>query len=231
MDAPVRKFAWSWSRLRNWRTCPKRHYHLDLAKDIVEEESVHIKWGHEFHEAVANHITDGTELPFKTKSERWVTMLRERVDANCDVKTEQQLAMDADFQPTEWFGADTWFRGVVDVLALDGDERYAVALDWKTGGTIRPDEEQLALNAQLIFAHTSIDTVHTAYQWTQFDEYTLKTYTRNDMVPLWVKLLPEVKKMESDAAVMHYPPKPSGLCKNHCPVRQCQYHGKGGRMR
>jgi len=223
----MRKFAWSWSRLKNWRTCPKRHYHCDLAKDVQEEESGALKWGHDFHEAMAKRIADGTPLPAKTMSDRWPGFLRKRLEAGVDVKVELQLAMDEQFQPTPWFDQRTWFRGVVDVLAQD--DKYAVAMDWKTGGKIQPDMEQLALNAQLIFVHTDVKEVHTAYQWSQFDDVTLKSYKPEDMVPLWAALMPEVKQMEKAMADMHYPPKPSGLCKNYCPVKQCQYHGKGTR--
>jgi hypothetical protein len=58
---------------------------------------------------------------------------------------------------------------------------------------------------------------------------TLNTYKRNDMVGLWSALLPEVKVMEDAALNMNYPPKPSGLCVRYCPVKQCQFHGKGSR--
>ena len=222
----TKPFSFSWSRLKNFRTCPKRHYHCDLAKDVKEEESTALKWGHEFHEAMAKRISIGQQLP-KTMSDRWPGLLRQRLEEGVDVKVELQLAMDEKFQPTPWFDQRTWFRGVVDVLAIDGMGRYAVALDWKTGGKIQPDMEQLALNAQLIFVHENIDTVHTAYQWSQFNDVTLNTYKPEDMVPLWGRLLPEVKKMEQASIDMNYPPKPSGLCIRHCPVTQCPHWGKG----
>lgn len=222
----AKSFAWSWSRLKNYRTCPKRHYHVDLAKDVKEEESEQLKWGNQLHDAMAKKIGGGIALP-KSMPAKVADQARQLVEAGANIKVELKLAMDKEFQPTPWFGATTWFRGIVDVLGLN--QEYAVAIDWKTGGKIEPDMEQLALNAQLIFAFEDVKTVHTAYYWTQHGEETVRSYTRDDMRPLWTKLLPEVAKMEQAAIDMNYPPTPSGLCKRYCPVRQCQYWGKGSR--
>jgi hypothetical protein len=159
----MKKFAWSWSRLKNFRTCPKRHYHIDLAKDVKEELSEALKWGNMFHDAMAKRIGEGEPLPKQFAAyERWPGIIRDLKEAGTDVKVEQRLAMDESFQPTGWFDQRTWFRGVVDVLAIAADKTKAVAIDWKTGGKIQPEFEQLALNAQLIFAHYELSTVHTA---------------------------------------------------------------------
>ena len=33
-----KSFAWSYSKLKNFETCPKRSWHLDVARDIKEPE-------------------------------------------------------------------------------------------------------------------------------------------------------------------------------------------------
>ena len=38
-------FAWSYSRLKNFEVCPKRHFHVDIAKDFREEEGESLVWG------------------------------------------------------------------------------------------------------------------------------------------------------------------------------------------
>jgi hypothetical protein len=229
MDAQVRKFSWSWSKLKNYRTCPKRHYEIDLSKRVKEAESDALKWGWTFHDAMAKHIEKGTPLPTTlARYEKWPALMRQHKLNGGDVKVELKLAMDEEFRPTEWFDNHTWFRGIVDVQYLAAPA--AAAIDWKTGGKIEPEFEQLGLTSQLIFAHhKDIELVHTAYQWTAHDTETIKSYRREDMVPLWNKLLPEVKVMEEAARTLTYPPKPSGLCVRYCPVTSCPYHGKGTR--
>lgn len=231
MMSQSKKFAWSWSKLKNWRSCPKRHYHIDLAKDVKEAPSEALMWGDEFHEAMAKRVSAGTNLP-KTMAryDYWPALMHDHKLAGAKVQTEIRLAMDEEFQPTSWFDANTWVRCVVDVLYLAPWRREAAAVDWKTGKKIEPEFEQLGITSSIIMAHhDDIDTVHTAYQWAAHDTYTVNTYKRQEMTPIWASLMPEVKQMEEAARTLTYPPKPSALCIRWCPVTQCVYHGKGDR--
>ena len=70
------------------------------------------------------------------------------------VQVEQKLAMSEEFKPISFFDGKAWFRGVLDVVVVGGT--IARSTDWKTGKM--PDDgdaeyEQLALSAQLVFAH------------------------------------------------------------------------------
>jgi len=223
-------FSWSWSRLKNWRTCPKRHWHVDIEKDFVEEEGDALKWGHEVHAAMANRIGKGTPLPeAMAHYEDWPTRFA-KLKSKARVLVENKLAMGKDFQKTSFFDSATWFRGVVDALALVPQSSFAIAIDWKTGANVNPEYEQLGLNAQLIFAnHPEIDRVATIYVWLGHDTQTVHSYQRDEMLSLWNGLMPEVKKLEEAHRTVTYPPKPSGLCKRHCPVTSCPYHGRGSR--
>ena len=49
-------FAWSYSRLKNFESCPKRHWHLDIQKDIKEEEGEALLWGNVVHKALADRV-------------------------------------------------------------------------------------------------------------------------------------------------------------------------------
>lgn len=222
-------FSFSWTRLKNWRACPKRHYHLEVAKDIKEPMTDALLWGDQFHKAMAARIDKGTPLP-KTMQhyDQLPGAMHGHKVSGADVRTELKLAMTQSFQPSEWFDNHTWLRAVVDVLYLVPKKARAAAIDWKTGKKIEPEFEQLGLTASLIFAHhPEIETVHAAYQWAAHGKDTQKTYHRAEMVPFWNKLLPELKRWEKDAKDLTYPPRPSGLCKRHCPVESCPYHGRG----
>jgi len=228
-------FSWSWSRLKNWRTCPKRFYEIDVAKNYVEPEAGALKWGHEVHEALANRIAKGAPLPESMRDyDVWPQKMIALGKAGTRMLVENKLAMSQEFTPTRFFDADTWFRGVVDVLGI-GNET-AISLDWKTGGKISPEFEQLGLSAQLIFAnYPKVNEVQTAYIWLGHTDdngkvlTTKETYRRENMVPLWNELWPEINQMTEAHRTVTYPPNPSGLCKRHCPVVSCPYHGKGSR--
>lgn len=217
-----KKFAWSWSRLKNYRACPKRHYEIDLAKNIKEPQSEAVLWGNRFHDAMAKRIKGVPLTPEFSHYEKWPALIASyKADVECD------MAVNESFQPTGWFADDTWLRVKIDARLVNGS--FAMAFDWKTG-KIEPEFEQLAITAQVIFStYPEVEQVATAYIWAKYNDDTTKVYTRADMPELWARLLPEVKAMERASIEMNYPPKPSGLCKHYCPVTHCPYHGKGSR--
>lgn len=229
----TKAFAWSWSRLKNWRACPKRHWEIDIKKNFKEEEGEALLWGNRFHDAMAKRIERNQPLPKGMEPhEAMPARIRKMFEDGADVRVELKLAMTEQMEPCEWFDPRTWFRGVVDVLVLAFHVKQALAIDWKTGGKIQPEFEQLSLNAQLLFAHhPEIEKVNTMYHWSAFLDVPpdIKTYTRADMGPMWTKLLPEVRQMEEAHRTTTYEPRPSGLCIAYCPVTSCPYHGKGSR--
>lgn len=232
----VKPFSWSWSKLKNYRTCPKRHYHVDIAKEFKEEESDSLKWGNEVHDAMAKRCGD-KQVPLPPMMQhygQWPQTIDKLRASGLTIKVEQKLAMSEKFTPTSFFDAATWFRGVADVLGLATSS--ALTVDWKTGNKIQPDFEQLGLSAQLVFAHyPQVNSVSAIYVWLGHtnddgtDCITQKTYTRDGMVPIWNDVWPWVKQMTEAHRTVTYPPKPSGLCVHYCPVTSCPHHGKGTR--
>jgi spore coat polysaccharide biosynthesis protein SpsF (cytidylyltransferase family) len=47
-------FAWSYSKLKNYEVCPKRHWHVDVKKDFKEAESEALKQGNLVHKLFEN---------------------------------------------------------------------------------------------------------------------------------------------------------------------------------
>ena len=128
---PRKKFSWSWSKLKNYRTCPKRHYEIDLAKNVKEADSEALLWGNQVHDALAKRIDKGIILP--PTMQRYDDWPRRILDASTGmkIKVENKLAMDEQFQPCGFFDPSTWFRAVIDVLGiLPPASRAAFTIDW-----------------------------------------------------------------------------------------------------
>ena len=220
----MRPFSWSWSRLKNYRACPKRHYHVDLAKDYKEAEGEQLIWGNQVHDALAKRLAKKTPLPSTMQSYEGWAAGAEAVGGK--VLVENKLGMTKDFGKAGFFDDNTWFRAVVDLLVLP-HPTLAITYDWKTG-QVKPEMEQLALSAQVIFAHyPDVQQVGSRYVWLGDGDHTTVTYRREDMVPMWNNLWPEIKQMAEAYRTTTYPPKPSGLCKRFCPVTSCPHHGRG----
>lgn len=227
----IKPFSWSYSRLKNYESCPKKHYHIDIAKDIKEEESEELKFGNMLHKALANFISKGEPLPVPFKAyEKYVdgvfTFKGKDVRQNENIKilVEQQLAIDAEFAPVEWFSKTAWFRGIGDVIWIIGP--VAFIGDWKTGKIVA-DSQQLALMAACVFAHhPQVQIVRSEFVWLREDANTTQDFKREDMPAMWSNLWTRIKTLEHAYLTTTYPAKPGGLCRRWCPVNTCVHHGQ-----
>ena len=51
---------WSFSRIKAFQQCPKKFYHLKIAKDYSEPETEAMSYGTAFHLAAEEYVRDGT---------------------------------------------------------------------------------------------------------------------------------------------------------------------------
>lgn len=227
-DGPRKKaFSWSWSKMKNFETCPKKHYEVDLAKNH-QDGGQGMEWGNQVHKAMQARLVEGVPLPPEMLDyEFWAAKVRGKLDASPTAKllVEQKYAVNSQFVKTGYFAPDAWYRGIGDALVLDAPA--ALIVDWKTG-KVQEESMQLALLAQCVFSHyPEIHMVVAKFIWLKEGAETVETFTRADMLRVWPGLLDRVGHMERAAVNMDYPPKPSGLCKAFCPVASCPYYKKG----
>lgn len=239
----AKEFAWSYSKFKNFDTCAKRHYEVDIAKHFVDT-SDQLTWGNEVHDTLAKAVTTGDKLPDSMETyQKWVDemrtgeffgdsqppWMRHLKAPGSVVEVEKKYAITRQFAPTAWFANNVWFRGVCDVVRFDPTKTVALARDYKTGKVVH-DSRQLMLMAQCLFSHTpSLTRLRTEFVWLKDDCTTVETFDRSMIHREWVPILPLVKVMEDAARTMNYPPKPGKLCRSYCPVVSCPFHGKSHR--
>jgi hypothetical protein len=219
-------FAWSYSKLKNFESCPKRYYNVDVTKAVKEEDSENLQYGNAIHKVLAEALTGKAALPGHfSHLQSWVDRLNGGFEG--EILVEQQLAIRADFSPTTWFGHDVWYRGIADVIKIIGPEtgKVALVLDWKTG-KIKEDGVQLALMAACVFAHhPAVQKIRTEFVWLKEQAETRADFTRADLAAVWNGVLPRVAMLENAHKSMEFPPKPGSLCRKWCPVTSCPHHG------
>lgn len=235
----AKEWSWSFSKKKNYDTCPKRFYEIDVLKNFIED-SAQLTQGNEVHKSMAGAILHGAGIPSSGSGrdivlakplpepygylKKWVDVV---VAAPGELKVEEKYAITRDFQKTAYFAPNTWYRGICDVLKMQGN--VATALDWKTGA-VKHNSVQLMLMATCIFIHyPQIETVKTRFVWLQEDCTTPDVWHKATVMQEWVSLLPELAAMEEATKTLTYPPKPSGLCRKYCPVTSCPFFGKGQR--
>jgi CRISPR/Cas system-associated exonuclease Cas4 (RecB family) len=213
---------WTYSQLDNFETCPRKFYHLKVARDIVEPPSTHAEWGARVHTAFEEWIKNGSPLP--EGMTQWQSLAEKLAKLPGEKLCEQKMALDKNFQPTDW--KTSWTRGIADLLVVHKDR--AVVADYKTGK--RKPTEQLDLYAAYTFAHyPQVKVVTTAFVWLKDRKIDKKEVTRDEVPIVWSGFLPRVRKLESAYERDSWPERPSGLCRAYCPVYACKFNGQKGK--
>jgi hypothetical protein len=223
----AKEWAWSYSKIKNYRTCPKKFYEVDIQRKH-QETSDALTWGNEVHDALHKALGKGEPLPATMKPfQKYVDEMADGPGKPGKLYVEQKYAITRAFEPTAYFAPNVWYRGICDALRIDGP--VAIARDWKTGA-VKHDSTQLMLMASCVFIHhPEVQYIKTEYVWLQEDCKTPDVFKRSTFRNEWVGLLDEVANLENAAKTMNYPPKPSGLCVRHCPVSSCPFYKKGPR--
>jgi hypothetical protein len=218
--------AWSYSRMKGFETCPKQYYHVNVLKEYPFEETVATRYGNEFHKAAELYIKDNQPVPGKfAEFEPILQSLRDKPgDKHCELK----LGLTADLEPCGFFAKNVWFRGVVDLLIIDGDRAFIV--DYKTGKSAKyADPDQLELMALTVFAHyPQVKEAKAGLVFVIADTVIKENYDEGSRQERWARWVTRYAAMQKAHETEVFNPRPSGLCRAHCPVVECAHNGKNG---
>lgn len=215
-------FAWSYSALTGFETCPRQHHEMRILKRWPDPPGEAQTWGLEVHKHIENRIGMGKPLPgFLNYVEPIIVKFEQTKGVTIP---EYKLALNPQFQPVEFFAKDAWVRAVGDVVKVHGDAAFAC--DWKTGKW-RPGDGQLKLQAAVKFAtYPHVQKVGIVYAWLKEKRTTVKVFKREEVPEIWSEFLPRVRNMELAIANGDFPPNPSGLCGKWCAVLSCEHNGR-----
>ena len=213
--------AWSYSRLNSFENCPKKFWHLSVQKDFKEPPSDAMNYGNKVHKAIEKRVRDGVKLPKDLAALEPV--IKRFAEASGVIHVEQQLALNHELQPTGWFDKDVWARCIVDYAAINGAR--ALLVDWKTG-KISSDFTQQQVAGAIFFRHfPQVKELDLMYYWTKDKKPTTDTLHVDDVKHVWSSVMKRVRKYTHAHLQHDFPPRPSGLCKRHCPITSCPHHG------
>ena len=212
--------------LAMYDTCPRQWHHVRVLRDVEPlpdtEQQV---WGREVHRLLAQALADAeTGLPHP-ELEWAARQVRKILDHSDEVKSEVRMGLD---RAMNWVGyEDAYIRGVADLVAVNHDTRRALVADWKTGRRRDPiDFGQLDFYALAAFHTTGAAVIKQAYYF-PFEEGEHRTaerwVTRERQPELARRIL---RRAEAAERPQNYEPRPSGLCRAHCPVLTCEYNGR-----
>ena len=217
------KNAWSYSALTAYETCPRRFQLTRVTKQVVEAQTEATLWGNKVHKAL--ELFAKGEKPMPPDLKKYERYVKKILSYEGKRVVEERVALDKNFRPTKWMAKDVWVRGIIDIGVVGSEKAYL--LDWKTGKR-RPDNNQLKLFAGLAFAiYPWINKVTTGFIWLKSAQFDKEVLTREQLPDIWNEFFPRLDRLAISYRDDKWTPKPSGLCKNWCPVgRQlCEFCG------
>ena len=217
--------AWSFSALKTFQSCPKKYYHLKVAKDVKEQQSEIMLYGIDAHKAAELYIANNQELPGKYEFMRKQLDKLKALDG--DKYCEFKFGLTKEMQPCDFFGSNVWLRGAIDLLVVNTEKGIARMIDYKFGKSKNADMSQLQLMTLAVFKmFPEVQKVKAGLLFCAEDKMMPIQYEQSNAPTMWMDWLPEVARLEAAYENNVWNPNPSGLCKAWCPVVSCAHNGK-----
>lgn len=217
MPKAVERFlAWSFSRLSDWRRCPRQAAWKHIKKKPTKGNPAMARGSevHSYLQGVAN------DKPARRREFKWAAgEIHKALGEDREYDTEMQWAFDKNWKRVEWFDKSAWVRMVLD-LAVYEDDR-ALIVDYKTGRVKKEDhKEQLWLYALGAFLEDADLKQVTVEIWYVDHQDTLReVFRRNQLKELKAYWKKQVKGMMADR---RFVPRPGNYC------RWCDFSKKKG---
>jgi hypothetical protein len=212
--------TWSYSSIKTFDQCPKKYFHLKVVKDVKDEPGEAADYGTAVHEAAELFITQGTPIPEKFAFMRPIVepLAKKQGTKYAEIK----LGVTSDMQPRDFFAKDVWYRGIADLLIVNGDKAWLV--DYKTGKNAKyADIKQLDLLAGAIFVHfPKVETINSALLYVVSQEMPRKIHHRQHLLTYMGVFDTQLDRLEAAMDNGVWNPNPSGLC-SWCPVESCEH--------
>lgn len=216
---------WSYSSLALFKQCPKKYFHLRVAKDFKEPETEALTYGTQVHEAAEKFIRDGEPIPPKFAFiQESLDMLNKLDGAKL---CEYKMGLTKNLEPCDFFSEDVWWRGIADLIVLNEEKEMAFVVDYKTGKSSRfADTKQLEILSLALFKHfPKVKRVKAGLLFVVAKDF-VKTEYQQGNEKAWVSWLDDTNRLEEAYKSEVWNAKPNFSCKNYCAVVSCVHNGR-----
>lgn len=217
-------YTWSYSSISLFQQCPRKYYRLRVIKDVVEPPQKHLLYGTEVHKAAEEYVCAGVDLP--APYQQFKTHLDRLKELPGDKYCEYEMGLTKEFQPCKFSDPNVWFRGIADLLVINGDKARIV--DYKTGRSSEyADVKQLELLSMLVFKHfPQVTSVKGGLLFLVAEDLVGAEYEAVSQDKSWQRWLPEITRLEKAYETDVWNPKPNFTCRKFCAVLDCEHNGK-----
>lgn len=215
--------VWSFSSLKTFQQCPKKYYHVKVAKDIKEPDTTATLYGKSVHTAAEEYIRDDKPIPPQ------YAYLQETLDHLKAIEGEKhcelRLGLTKDLKACDFDAPDVWWHGIADLVVINHDKQLAHSVDYKTSKSARyADVKQLDLVALGIFARfPNIVRVKSALAFVVSKEFVAAEHHAAMSTKYIEKPAQDVARIEAAYKSGVWNPVQGPLCK-FCAVKDCEYN-------
>ncbi len=212
--------AWSYSSIKTFDQCPKKYFHLKVVKDVKDEPGEAADYGTAVHEAAELFITQGAPIPEKFAFMRPIVepLAKKQGTKHAEIK----IGVTEELQPCGFFDKDVWYRGIADLLIVNGSKAWLV--DYKTGKNAKyADMKQLDLLAGAVFIHfPEVEIINSALLYVVSQEMPRKIHHRQHLSEYMSVFETQLESLSDAMDNGVWNANPSGLC-GWCPVESCPH--------
>jgi hypothetical protein len=221
--------SWSYSGITLFEQCPKKYYHMRVAKDISEPPSTAMMYGTDVHAAAEYYIRDGVPLPEKYS---YLNPLLEKLNTypgqkHCELEMGLQR-VDGRLLPCAFNDPNVWYRGIADLVIISPDGKMARIIDYKTGKSSRyADTKQLALMAACVFLHfPTVEHIKAALLFVVAEDLVKAEYDAPAAMHIFTELDDILTQRDAAYESEVFNPKKNFTCRAYCPVLICPHNGR-----
>jgi hypothetical protein len=217
-------YSWSYSSLDLFIQCPHKYYRLKVKKDIKEPTSEHLVYGLDVHKAAEDYIKEGKPIPEKFA---FIKPLLDRLNAYEGEKLcEYRMGLTRNLEPCGFFDKGVWWRGVADLIILNGDS--AKIVDYKTGKSSKhADTKQLEILSLAVFKHfPQVKRVKGGLLFVVANEFVKGDFDAEKSDIYWQRWLTNTGQLEKAFEFDVWNARPNFTCKKWCPVKDCVHNGR-----
>lgn len=214
--------SWSLSALGTYEKCPASYKFRYIDKVPTPAAGGAAARGTELHGAIEHFLTGKTEtLPNEINFyTQYLNELKKKA-----IFPEHRIALKRDWTPTGWDSEDRWYKGILDLKAIESPQATeATVIDWKTGKIYDDHDDQKTIYSLAVFAeHPSVQRVRAVHVYLDLGKNREKVFSRDEVHQLRLAWEQRVERMDNDH---DYIPNPSFKCR-YCPYAK----DKGGPCR
>jgi len=214
---------WSFSSLKTFQQCPKKYYHLKVAKDVQDKGSEATMYGTNAHLACEEYIRDGVDLPPQFSYLKSSLDILNNIEGEklCEVK----LGLTKNLESCDFDAPNVWWHGVADLVIINRKTGMAYSIDYKTNKNARyADVTQLDLVACGLFAKfPEIQVIKSALLFVVSKDVIRALHLSKTKEKYMQKVLPHLERLEGAFESGVWNPRQSALC-GWCPVKHCEHY-------